>query len=166
MRTLTICLLMTVCGSAAATEPRLGLDTCIEQAALYHRVNPKVMKAIVFQESSGRHWVVTRNKNNSYDFGATGINSIHLQELSKFGIRAEHLMDGCTNVYVGAWKYSKKVARHGNTWAAVGAYHSETPQHRDRYIALIQRHLRSWGILNPVSESTASVATLRTSPQP
>ena len=35
--------------------------------------------------------------------------------------------------FVGAWLYAKKVRRHGNTWAAVGAYHSETPHLRDAY---------------------------------
>jgi soluble lytic murein transglycosylase-like protein len=164
MKSLTIFALLAASTFANASEPKLSLDVCIDQAAQYHRVNPKVLKAIVFQESSGRHWVVTKNKNNSYDFGASGINSIHLDELSKFGITATHLLDGCTNVYVGAWKYSKKVAKHGNTWAAVGAYHSETPERRDSYSAKIQSHLRTWGYL-PVEFAAIATYDHRPTPQ-
>jgi hypothetical protein len=151
--------------AASANEPRLELDDCINQAAVFHRVNPKVLKAIVFQESSGRHWIVTKNSNQTYDYGASGINSVHLPELSRHGITAKHLMDGCTNVFVGAWKYSKKVARYGNTWKAVGAYHSETPERREAYSARIQNHLLKWGVISryrmakPESVSASAAVT-------
>jgi len=134
-----------------AAEPELGLDACIESASVYHSVNTKTLKAIVFQESSGQAWKTNRNTNNSIDYGAAGINSIHLPELAKFGITSQSLMDGCTNVYVGAWKYAQKVAKYGNTWFAVGAYHSESPAKRDRYIKLIQSHLIRWGTLRPLT---------------
>lgn len=154
---------------AIAAEPRLELDECIERAAAFHRVNPKVLKAIVFQESSGRHWIVTKNSNQTYDYGASGINSVHLPELSRHGITARHLMDGCTNVFVGAWKYSKKVAKYGNSWKAVGAYHSETPERREAYSARIQAHLIKWGVIShyrrnkpdSVSASAATAATIQ-----
>lgn len=133
--------------SCLAEEPGLALDACIESASVYHSVNTKTLKAIIFQESSGRAWTTNRNTNNSVDYGAAGINSVHLPELEKFGITRQSLMDGCTNVYIGAWKYSKKVAKYGNTWKAVGAYHSEIPKHRDEYINRIQRHLIRWGLL-------------------
>lgn len=134
--------------SCLAAEPALALDACIESASVYHSVNTKILKAIVFQESSGKAWKVnTATTNNSVDYGAAGINSVHLPELAKFGITKQSLMDGCTNVYVGAWKYSQKVAKYGNTWYAVGAYHSETPAQRDEYIRRIQSHLIRWGAL-------------------
>lgn len=133
--------------SCLAAEPALALDACIESASVYHSVNTKTLKAIVFQESSGQAWKTNRNSNNSVDYGAAGINSVHLPELAKFGITSQTLMDGCTNVYVGAWKYAKKVAKYGNTWYAVGAYHSESPVQRDQYIRLIQSHLIRWGAL-------------------
>lgn len=151
---LTILIAATTSG-ALAKEPRFELDSCIESAAQYHRVNAKTLKAIVFQESSGKPWKTNRNTNNTVDYGASGINSIHLPELAKFGITERHLMNGCINVFVGAWKYSKKVAKHGNTWEAVGAYHSETPRFRDSYSLRIRTHLVNWGLL-PRSELAAS----------
>lgn len=144
-----------------AAEPRLDLDPCIEQAAEFHRVNAKTLKAIVFQESSGKPWKVGYNLNQTVDYGASGINSIHLPELSKFGITNRSLMDGCTNVYVGAWHYSKKIAKYGNTWDSVGAYHSETPSLRNEYGARIRRHLVNWGLLPMQIESSKSVSTAK-----
>lgn len=66
------------------------------------------------------------------DIGRMQVNTIHLSELAKYGIAPEHLLTRACRI-VGAWLYAKKVRRHGNTWAAVGAYHSETPHLRDAY---------------------------------
>lgn len=131
--------------AAQAREPALALDGCIAQAASYHNVNPQTLKAMIYQESWGRAHIMRRNTNGSVDLGAAGINSVHLPELAKFGIGPAALLDGCTSVYIGAWTYSKKIAKHGNTWHAVGAYHSETPLYRDRYAAQIRAHLIRWG---------------------
>jgi hypothetical protein len=43
-----------------------------------------------------------------------------------------------------AWLYAKKVRKHGNTWTAVGAYHSETPHLRDAYAKRIKRWIDDW----------------------
>jgi len=55
------------------------------------------------------------------------------------------LLDRCINIYVAAWRLKTKMAKYGNTWEAIGAYHSETPQYRDRYARDIQQILTSWG---------------------
>ena len=39
---------------------------------------------------------------------------------------AATLMEPCKNVYIAAWHLKQKMNRYGNTWQAVGAYHSET----------------------------------------
>ena len=59
------------------------------------------------------------------------------------------LTDACVNVFVAAWLLKQKMVRHGNTWRAIGAYHSETPAQRDSYARSIQRVLVSWGELQP-----------------
>jgi hypothetical protein len=44
------------------------------------------------------------------------------------------------------------VKKYGNTWDAVGAYHSETPFYRDRYKALIRQIIDYWiakGLMRP-----------------
>jgi hypothetical protein len=49
--------------------------------------------------------------------------------------------------------------KYGNTWQAIGAYHSESPKHRDAYARSIQQILLSWGELRPAaSERVAAIA--------
>lgn len=45
----------------------------------------------------------------------------------------QHLLDACVSDYVGAWMCARKIKKHGNTWAAAGAYHSGRPTLRDAY---------------------------------
>lgn len=106
---------------------------CVQAAASYHGVNEAVLRAIAWHESKLNAWAIGRNSNGTLDLGRMQINTIHLSELSKYGIAPEHLLDPCVSDFVGAWLYAKKVKRHGNTWTAVGAYHSETPHLRDAY---------------------------------
>jgi hypothetical protein len=37
--------------------------------------------------------------------------------------------------------------KYGNTWQAVGAYHSETPALRDKYAQQIVAILRKWNLM-------------------
>lgn len=122
----------------------IGRADCFDDAAAFHSVNPWILRAIAFQESSFKANVVTRNTNNSIDVGMTGTNSTHFPELKKFGIDPQDLLDPCKSVYVSAWLYRKKVNKFGNTWTAVGAYHSENSPHKEKYIAKIQGIINQW----------------------
>jgi soluble lytic murein transglycosylase-like protein len=125
--------------------------TCTwESAAARYGVNPYVLYAIAQQESSLNPSAVNNNRNGSIDFGLTQINSQWLPHLKQFGISAENLMDPCTNLHVGAYILALSVRRYGNTWNAIGAYHSSTPSRRDRYARSIYQRLRAMG---QVSES-------------
>ncbi|WP_256856544.1 lytic transglycosylase domain-containing protein [Variovorax sp. KK3] len=104
------------------------------------------MRAIIFHESRGNASVVMRNTNGSIDVGLGQLNSIHFKELARYGIAPEHLLDGCVNTYVAAWHLAKQVKQHGNTWIAVGTYHSKTPVFRDRYAQRIHAVLRRWNV--------------------
>lgn len=103
-----------------------------------------ILRAIGWHESRFRADAMHRNENQSIDMGLMQINSIHLAELKRYGIDARTLQDGCASVYIGAWHLRRKIARYGNTWEAVGAYHSETPALRDRYAQSIIGILRQW----------------------
>ena len=124
----------------------LRAEQCIVGASQYHSVSPVVLKAIVRHESRGNPKTISRNSNNSVDVGLAGINSIHFPELRQKGVSPEQLLDECVSVYVGAWKYSKKVFKYGNTWRAIGAYHSETDYYSSRYQALIYNELVDMGM--------------------
>lgn len=41
---------------------------------------------------------------------------------------------------------NQRATHAGNTWQAIGAYHSETPHLRDEYARNIHAVLVSWGV--------------------
>jgi soluble lytic murein transglycosylase-like protein len=130
----------------AAASPLAHAD-CFDEAAQYQKVNPLILRAIAWQESHNRPDAVSRNANGSTDYGVMQINSVHLPTLSKYGISKSTLMEPCKNVYIAAWHLRQKMNKYGNTWAAVGAYHSESPPLRDRYAQDIAAILRQWNLL-------------------
>lgn len=117
---------------------------CFDDAAAYHNVNPWILRAIAAQESSFRPNTVVRNKNNSIDVGATGINSVHFPELAKYGIRPTDLLNGCNAVYVAGWLLRRHMDKAGNTWEAVGWFRSRNNPYKDEYIADIQKRIADW----------------------
>ena len=123
---------------AQKTAKTQEILSCIHSASLHYSVNSTILEAIIRVESSLRPDVVHKpNTNNTEDFGVAGINSIHLDELSKWGIGPAELRKPCVGVYVGAWHLSNQHRKYGNTWYAVGAYHSRTPEHNQKYQRLV-----------------------------
>lgn len=120
---------------------------CFDSAASYHGVNPLILRAIAAVESHSNPQAIHRNANGTLDIGELQINSIHLRELATFGIRAQDLLNECVNVYVAAWHLKKQVVAFGNTWEAVGAYHSRNPRLRDEYAGLVRAKLVKWGLV-------------------
>ncbi len=117
---------------------------CFDDAGAYHHVNPLILRAIAWQESRNRPNAVHVNANGSRDYGVMQINSIHLPELARYRITSTTLMEPCKNIYIAAWHLRSKIDKHGNTWSAMGAYHSETPAERDRYARSIAAILAGW----------------------
>ncbi|ABE47291.1 Lytic transglycosylase, catalytic (plasmid) [Polaromonas sp. JS666] len=112
-------------------------EQCIVPASTYHTVNPYVLRSILTVESGLKSSAIGKNRNGSVDIGIGQINSIHLKELSQFGIGPTHLQDACIGTYVAAWHLKKAIAERGNTWEGVASYHSRTPYFNKRYQALI-----------------------------
>lgn len=127
---------------------RSAKANCFDDAAAYHHVNANILRAIAWQESHNQPAAKHVNDNGSIDYGVMQINSIHLRRLSQYGVNASVLMEPCKNVYIAAWHLRSQIDRYGNTWAAVGAYHSATPSLRDQYAAQIAHILRSWHFLH------------------
>ncbi len=110
----------------AASETGL----CFDFAAHREHVNPEVLMAIAWHESHFWPWRIHINTDGSTDYGLMQINSRNLQSL---GLTARSVMPPCANILAGARLYRRAVQRYGNTWAAVGAYHSKTPVLQQRY---------------------------------
>ncbi|SAK62151.1 lytic transglycosylase, catalytic [Caballeronia calidae] len=138
---------LAACLLLAASAARA--DDCFEQAAAYQGVNPLVLRAVAWRESKGDAAAINRNANGSVDIGQLQINSIHFPDLARHGIPHRALADPCVNVFVAAWLLKQKMVKYGNTWQAIGAYHSESPKHRDAYARSIQQILVGWGELQP-----------------
>lgn len=130
---------------ALATASLPARADCFDDAAVYHRVNPWILRAIAAQESrfnpTANHPV---NANGTRDHGMTGINDVLLPELSRYGITSGDLLDGCKSVYLAGWHLRRMVNKYGNTWDAVGAYNSKTPSKRDAYKEKIRRIINFW----------------------
>ncbi len=133
-------------------------NICATQAAAYHGVNADVLRAILLVESGGRPLVVNRNPNGTLDVGIAQINSIHFDELRRYGIQPAHLFDECIAIFVAAWHYAKQVRLYGHTWQAIGAYHSRTRVHNERYQRLVYRELLKMGVyrLPPAQQGAAA----------
>ncbi|HTR06256.1 MAG TPA: lytic transglycosylase domain-containing protein [Paraburkholderia sp.] len=139
---------LTTLGSTAVhAEPQA--NDCFDKAGAYQGVNPLILRAVAWRESKGDATAINRNANGSIDVGQLQINSIHFPELTRQGIPHRALTDPCVNIFVAAWLLKQKMVRYGNTWRAIGAYHSESPHERDAYARSIQAILVSWGQLQP-----------------
>ena len=117
---------------------------CFDDAAAWQGVHAGVLRAISIQENRRCDGTISKNRNGSIDIGCMQINSVHLSELRNYAITKETLLDPCTNIFVGARHYKKMVVKYGNTWRAVGAYHSETPEHRDAYAKAVEAIFRQY----------------------
>ena len=111
---------------------------CFDDAAAWQGLHVGVLRAIAMQENRRCDGTISKNTNGTVDIGCMQINSIHLSELRNYSITQEDLLDPCTNIFVGARHYKKMIVKYGNTWTAVGAYHSETPKYRDAYATAVE----------------------------
>jgi soluble lytic murein transglycosylase-like protein len=134
----------TALAAVAAFHGSVAHADCFDESARYHNVNPWILRAIAAQESGFNASAVARNTDGSIDRGMTGINSIHLPELARFGITAGDLLDSCKSIYLAGWHLRNMVNKFGNTWEAVGAYNSKTPSKRDVYKEKIRRIIDFW----------------------
>ena len=144
-------------GLAALLGAGSARADCFDEAASYQKVNPLILRAIAWQESHNRPTAVHKNANGSTDYGVMQINSVHLPVLAQYGISRGTLREPCKNVYIAAWHLRQKMNKYGNTWAAIGAYHSETPSLRDEYARQIVAILRQWNLMPPENSRANSV---------
>ena len=134
--------------SGAASHPGVSdRSYCFDAAARRYHVNREVLIAIAWKESHFLPWYRHVNSDDSVDYGLMQINSRNLAALH---LDPHSVMAPCTNIMAGAALYSRQVRRFGNTWRAVGSYHSTTPPLRDAYSKDISRRyawierLRGW----------------------
>lgn len=109
---------------------------CFADAAARYQVNELVLRAIAQHESRMNPTLQLSNTNGSVDIGLMGINTVHLtrgERLADAGLTYSMLLEPCTNVMTGAYLLRLKTLKFGNTWQAVGAYHSTNEEFNKRY---------------------------------
>lgn len=127
-------------------------NDCIHEAAQCFKINPLIIRAIIWQESNNKQNVISVNKNKTIDIGVMQINSIHFDNLRSQGISEKELKENsCSNVFSGVWILNNVIQDAGYTWEGIGRYHSKTPMFRDRYISgLIEIIVNNNKIINDI----------------
>ncbi|OTA14391.1 putative transglycosylase [Xenorhabdus vietnamensis] len=102
---------------------------CYDMAGKDYHIDPDLLRAISFRESSFKPDAINISNNERY---AIGLMQIHLQnfnELNQYGITAHQLRsDPCLNIYTEAYYLTKFIKLTGNIWEGVGAYNAGTSQ--------------------------------------
>ncbi len=119
--------------------PDSGSAFCFQEAGQRYQVSPWLLWSIAKSESSFDPSAINYNSNGTVDVGLMQINSIWANQL---GETWNSLNDPCTNVMAGAWILRQCMKDYGNSWKAVGCYHSRTPELRDAYASRIATILR------------------------
>ncbi|MCX5544673.1 lytic transglycosylase domain-containing protein [Paraburkholderia sp. CNPSo 3076] len=122
--------------------PAVTRADCIDDAAAYRHISPRLVRAIAQQESGMHANAINVNANGSEDIGLMQINSSWFPKLARFGIQREHLFNACVNAYVGTWILASNFRQFGPTWKAVGAYNATSSSRQLVYANSIYRRLQ------------------------
>jgi len=111
-------------GLLTFTCPVIAQD-CFVMAGKDYHIEPDLLRAISFRESSWRPDAMNFVNNESYAVGMMQIHSQNFSHLAKYGITPGNLYrDPCMNIYTGAYYLAIAFKRWGYSWRAVGAYNA------------------------------------------
>lgn len=139
--------------AVAILSPAAGAF-CWDEAGAEYGINPEILKAVSGVEA-GYHQAVNWNRNGSYDACHMQINTRWYFWLKKrYGKEYADqawagLADLCYCTKFGAFVLSDCIARHGNTWRAVGCYNAvgeDKARNYSRKVYAAWRRLPSAGI--------------------
>ncbi|HEN3645034.1 transglycosylase SLT domain-containing protein [Yersinia enterocolitica] len=98
---------------------------CFDKAGRDYHIDPDLLRAIAFRESSHRDTALNVKSQQEYAVGRMQIHSQNFSHLADFGITPQHLYtDGCLNIYTGTYYLAIAFKRWGVNWDAVGAYNA------------------------------------------
>ena len=111
-------------GLLVIISPVIAQD-CFDMAGRDYHIEPDLLRAISFRESSWCPDAMNVVSNQSYAVGMMQIHSQNFSHLSQHGITAGNLYrDPCMNIYTGAYYLAIAFKRWGYSWRAVGAYNA------------------------------------------
>lgn len=104
--------------SAAAVD-------CFDAAGRDYNIDPDLLRAVSFRESSFRTDAINRVSDTKYAVGLMQIHSQNFKELNQYGIHENSLKtDPCMNIYTGAYYLAKFIYLEKDIWQGVGAYNA------------------------------------------
>ncbi|QOJ21447.1 MAG: conjugal transfer protein TrbN [Gammaproteobacteria bacterium] len=107
---------------------------CSITAAIKYEIPANILLAIAEKEG-GKPGQWVNNRNGTYDVGSMQFNTSYLQDLSKYGITAEHVARvGCYAYDLAAWRVRLHIRNDkGDIWTKAANYHSRTPKYNAKY---------------------------------
>ena len=107
---------------------------CSITAAIKYEIPANILLAIAEKEG-GKPGQWVNNRNGTYDVGSMQFNTSYLQDLSKYGITAEHVARvGCYSYDLAAWRVRLHIRNDkGDIWTKAANYHSRTPKYNAKY---------------------------------
>lgn len=142
--------------TAPARAEQLPLASMFEEAARTWGVPAEWTQAIAHVESGLSPWALNiegkglrfdskekalkkakeaEAEGRSFDSGVMQVNNFWLK---KYGIPLEAALDPLANIYLGSWILKQEIYRHGQTWNAVGAYHSPNEDRGRKYAEMVK----------------------------
>jgi soluble lytic murein transglycosylase-like protein len=159
--------------TAPARAEKLPLASMFEEAAHIWEVPAALTQAIARVESGLSPWALNiegkgyhydskekalakakeaEAEGRSFDSGIMQVNNFWLK---KYGIPLEAALDPLANIYLGSWILKQEIDRHGESWGAVGAYHSPNKTRGRMYAEMVKDALAK----GPVSAPARTVAS-------
>ena len=106
-------------------SPAVVAADCFDMAGQAYRIDPDLLRATAFRESSFNPRALNVVSDTKYAVGLMQIHSQHFAKLAQFGITPTGLYnDPCLNIYTGAYYMAHAIKRMGYNWDAVGAYYA------------------------------------------
>lgn len=121
--------------NVAYANPTPAHANCWDLAAQRFDVDAWLLFAIASRESNFTQGAIGNNKNGTQDLGIMQINTIHLNEMQRYGISRNDILHNkdCKGTYVSALLLKRCLNDYGVNIDGVGCYHSRTPHLRRKY---------------------------------
>lgn len=118
---------------------------CSITAAIKYEIPVNILLAIAEKES-GKPGQWVRNSNGTHDVGSMQFNTAYIQDLSKYGITANHVSNpGCYAYDLAAWRVRQHIKNDkGDIWTRAANYHSRTPKYNVKYRGDLMTKATKW----------------------
>jgi len=118
---------------------------CSIIAAVKYEIPANILLAIAEKEG-GKPGQWVENSSGTHDVGAMQFNTAYLQDLSKYGITADHVaQSGCYAYDLAAWRIRQHIKNdQGDIWTKAANYHSRTPEYNARYRSDLIAQAAKW----------------------